>query len=614
MAIAEHESDCETEQASANLEPIAFRCNICNSDVTAPRNLLRRGGRESGWAEHNSCPVCGSTVRWRSIIHVLSMELFGKSLPVAEFPVRFDIKGLGLSDWDGYAVPLARHLDYRNTCYHREPKLDITCPPPEFEGAFDFVISSDVFEHVPPPVDRAFAGLHKVLKPGGLVIFSAPYDDAGPAVEHFPDLNCYEIVEINGRPLLRNTTRDGVQQEFTDLVFHGGPGATLEMRQFSKESIIAGFREAGFFDIKFHDVSCSEHGILWEENKAVPVAARLAPVGSAPRTESSDSTWAEARNVILQCAQQEENRFRIAELIAELLPDFIWPPNFERFFPFWEQYGFHVTPVHFYQPIPNTSELPATLWQSESKLPGVEMNDPAQLYLLEEVFPQFRDEYDRFPTAPTARPHEFYFENPMFSGTDALALYCMVRHFQPRRIVEVGSGFSSLVSAQALQKNGSGGLTCIEPYPSEVLQNGFPGLTKLVPTKVQEVALETFLELEDRDILFIDSSHVVQIGGDVNYLFLEVLPRLAPGVVVQVHDIFLPLHGRKDWVMEQYRFWTEQDLLQAFLAFNSEFEVLLCNSYLSRRYMPQMQETFPNSPWWGGGSFWMQRKSVARGA
>ncbi len=604
MAIAEHEAVSETESALPDSESIAFRCNICNSDVSAPREEFRR--------ETRSCPVCRSTVRWRSIVHALSLELFGKSLSIVDFPVRPDIAGIGLTDWEGYAVPLARRLNYRNTYYHQEPKVDITCPPPELEGAFDFVIASDVFEHIPPPVALGFEGLKKLLKPGGVVIFSVPYEP-GPAIEHFPDLYRYEIDENDGRYTLKNVTRDGVEQAFTDLIFHGGPGATLEMRQFSPESVVAGFQEAGFREIAFHNAPCPEHGIYWNIDIAVPIAARLGQADSTPPATTVDNVWEGARNVIVHYARHEENRVRVAELIAELLNDYIWPPEFEKFFPFWEERGFHVTPVHFYQPIPNTREIPAALWQAESQMPGVDMNEAGQLHLLREVFPRFQEEYDRFPTEPTERPYEFYFNNPMFAGTDALALYCMVRHFRPQRIVEVGSGFSSLVSAQALQKNGSGGLTCIEPYPSGVLRDGFPGLTKLIPSKVQNVPLETFSELEDRDILFIDSSHVVQIGGDVNYLFLEVLPRLAPGVVVQVHDIFLPLHGREDWVMEQYRFWTEQDLLQAFLVFNSEYEVLLSNSYLSRRYHAQMQHTFPKSPWWGGGSFWMRRKP-ARGA
>jgi hypothetical protein len=129
---------------------------------------------------------------------------------------------------------------------------------------------------------------------------------------------------------------------------------------------------------------------------------------------------------------------------------------------------------------------------------------------------------------------------------------------------------------------------------------------------VEDVGVETFEQLQARDVLFIDSSHVVRIGGDVTYLFLEVLPRLQPGVVIHVHDIFFPGDYPRDWVVEQFRFWSEQYLLQAFLAFNSAFEVLLCNGYLQSKYAPVLRATFARSPWWGGGSFWMRR--IAAGA
>jgi hypothetical protein len=101
----------------------------------------------------------------------------------------------------------------------------------------------------------------------------------------------------------------------------------------------------------------------------------------------------------------------------------------------------------------------------------------------------------------------------------------------------------------------------------------------------------------------------VKIGGDVNYLFLEVLPRLKPGVIVHVHDIFLPFEYRRDWVLDKFRFWTEQYLLQAFLTFNSEFEVLMANYYLSRYHQEQLKAIFPNLSRWIGGSLWMRRKS-----
>jgi len=236
------------------------------------------------------------------------------------------------------------------------------------------------------------------------------------------------------------------------------------------------------------------------------------------------------------------------------------------------------------------------------------MNDEVQLRLLQESFPRFKHEYDQFPMEPSDRPYEFYFNNPFFNGIDALVLYCMVRHFQPTLVIEVGSGFSSRVSAQAALRNGHTKLFCVEPHPDAMLASGFQGLTSLVPKKVQEVGLDFFEQLGAGDILFIDSSHVVRCGGDVNYLFLEVLPRLNPGVIVHVHDIFFPKEYPKFWVKERLRFWNEQYLLQAFLSFNSEYEVLLCNSYLNHQYKEAIQTTFPNSPGGGSGSFWMRRK------
>ena len=117
----------------------------------------------------------------------------------------------------------------------------------------------------------------------------------------------------------------------------------------------------------------------------------------------------------------------------------------------------------------------------------------------------------------------------------------MVRHFQPRLIIEVGSGFSSLIVGEAIAKNNNSALICIEPFPQEFLREGFPGLHSLIEKQVEDIELEFFSQLGSGDILFIDSSHTVKIGGDVNYLFLEVLPRLKPGVIVHVHDIFFPL-------------------------------------------------------------------------
>jgi predicted O-methyltransferase YrrM len=295
----------------------------------------------------------------------------------------------------------------------------------------------------------------------------------------------------------------------------------------------------------------------------------------------------------------------LSQFIATVLPGCTRSERFREIFSLWERRGFHVTPVHFYQPIPDTQSLPETLWDRPSELVGIDMNDAVQLDLLRNHFPKFRDEYQNFPAelSPSQRR--------LFRDTDVLVAYCMVRHFQPRLIIEVGSGFSSLVLAQAAAKNKNSTLICIDPFPAELVRNGrIPASQSLIEAKVQDLEVDFFSQLNSGDILFIDSSHTVKIGGDVNYLFLEVLPRLNPGVIVHVHDIFFPFEYRRDWVMEELRFWTEQYLLQAFLTFNPEFEVLLANYSLSRYHEEHLRATFPHLRRWIGGSFWMRRKPI----
>jgi len=297
---------------------------------------------------------------------------------------------------------------------------------------------------------------------------------------------------------------------------------------------------------------------------------------------------------------------RFVEAVIPRCLNATFPELFRR----WERRGFHVTPVNFYQPIPETGSLPETLWNRLSELHGIDMNDAVQLDLLRNQFPRFRHEYEQIPVEPTGEPGRFHCNNDLFGGADALVAYCMIRHFQPRLIIEVGSGFSSLIAAEAIAKNKNSALICIEPFPQDFLRQGFPGLRSLIEKKVEEIDLEFFSQLSCGDILFIDSSHTVKIRGDVNYLFLELLPRLKPGVIVHVHDIFFPFDYPRDWVMDELRFWSEQYLLQAFLSFNSEFEVLIANHYLAHYYLEDFKQTFPHSPSWSKGSFWMRRKAL----
>ena len=280
--LVAHDSDCAIYElaparaaagASFPSSVVNFLCNICGSENVVPPARLEREAR--------SCSGCGSSVRLRAVIHVLSTELFGRSLPLLEFPQRKDLVGAGMTDPDGYAMGLARTFSYTNTYYHQEPRLDITAPGVPWEGSLDFLICSEVFEHVPPPVSLAFDNLRRIMKPGGVVVFTVPYTKADRTVEHFPDLCEYRIAVENGRHVLRNRTRDGREQAFERLVFHGGPGETLEMRVFGEADLVREFRRAGFAEVKVYREPCAEYGIYWRSDEGLPVSARVA--ASTPR-------------------------------------------------------------------------------------------------------------------------------------------------------------------------------------------------------------------------------------------------------------------------------------------------------------------------------------------
>lgn len=218
--------------------PIAFRCNCCGAFSRTPLEELQREG--------GSCPGCSSTPRWRSVVHALSLTLFGESLALPDFPVRRDIRGVGLTDWDGYAVGLAARLGYLNTYYHAEPRLDIAHPDPGWLGTLDFIIASDVYEHVEPPVVEGFASARRLLRPGGALIVTVPYTRQPETLEHFPELHRWQVIEEEGGHVLLNTTAEGHRQRFERLVFHGGAGTTLEMRLFSLAGLVRSLEEAGF--------------------------------------------------------------------------------------------------------------------------------------------------------------------------------------------------------------------------------------------------------------------------------------------------------------------------------------------------------------------------------
>ncbi len=268
---------------------------------------------------------------------------------------------------------------------------------------------------------------------------------------------------------------------------------------------------------------------------------------------------------------------------------------------------------HFYSPIVNAAEIAAQadrIWPAEPEVLGMDFNDASHERILNEVFPRHIAAYD-YPELLDESPDltQFYTQNSQFSWLDARTLFVLLLEWKPKRFVEVGSGFSTLLAADVNRRHldNSIDITCIEPYPREFLRQGIPGITQLLEQKVQDVPLAEFEKLQTGDILFLDSSHVAKTGSDVNYLYFEVLPRLAAGVLVHIHDIFLPHDYPREWVFVNNRSWNEQYLLRALLMHSTAFKVRFGCSYAHWRFPERVREALSNGHSYAGGSFWMQR-------
>lgn len=259
---------------------------------------------------------------------------------------------------------------------------------------------------------------------------------------------------------------------------------------------------------------------------------------------------------------------------------------FGRGFTFFEKFGLHVLPIHFYSPVPDTRVLRQTRnrWYKEGEFRGVDFDLQGELALLQQLA-YHRAEYNELPSLKQLADKQL---GEGYGEVESHLLYAMIRHYKPRLIVEVGSGVSTLFSVKALSQNKlvdgvNSKITCIEPYARPALYT-LKGECEIsiIEKPVQDIELAFFENLGENDVLFIDSSHISKIDSDVNYLFLEVLPRLKPGVIVHIHDILFPYPTPDPdlWVFRAHQFWSEAALVQAFLTYNSAFKILMCSSYL----------------------------------
>lgn len=218
----------------------------------------------------------------------------------------------------------------------------------------------------------------------------------------------------------------------------------------------------------------------------------------------------------------------------------------------------------------------------------------------------YTPEFD-FPEHPTADDGIYHRRNDFFCDNDGFVLYSLLRQLNPRRVIEIGSGYSTKLIAAAMAKNGrpDARVTCIEPYRADVIRN--LNVERHV-TPLQEMDLSMFQELAYGDVLFVDSSHVVKPYGDVTLIFAHILPRLARGVWVHFHDIFLPHDYPASWMVQQRHSYTEQYMLSAFLAHNGAWEVQFAvNAFCHRVGISQVQRE-AGLLHESGGSFWIRRR------
>ncbi len=266
--------------------------------------------------------------------------------------------------------------------------------------------------------------------------------------------------------------------------------------------------------------------------------------------------------------------------------------------------GLQVVPKTYYSPIPDLDALPADVFDRRSELRGIRFDLDEQVAWIERHLAEAMREF------ATGSSGAYTVDNASYGRVGADLLHGVVRGLKPRRIVELGSGHSTLIMAAAAERNRAEGaeteLRTFDPYPS-VAKPGLPGLAALEAVRAQDVPLEVFTSLEQGDVLFVDTTHTVKLDSDVNRIVLDILPALPPGVLVHVHDIFLPYEYPRQWPEESGFHWAEQYLLQAFLAGNSGFEVLAATFALCRDRPDAMARLAPTwKPGAEASAFWFR--------
>jgi predicted O-methyltransferase YrrM len=266
---------------------------------------------------------------------------------------------------------------------------------------------------------------------------------------------------------------------------------------------------------------------------------------------------------------------------------------------------------HYSSPIPSEEDIEQeteALIDVNHRIPGIDLNDENQKQRLLEYLPFYKEL--PFPFSKTSE-FRYYYDNVWFGYSDAIFLYCFLRYQKPRAIIEIGSGYSSAVMLDTIDRffNESPKLTFVEPYPDRLrnlLNKNDLNYVRLIEKPIQKCDVEIFSGLASGDLVFIDSSHVSKYKSDLNFLMFEVLPQVPVGAFVHFHDIFFPFEYPLDW-LENGKYWNENYLLRAFLTNNDSWEIVFFNHYLNLKYKDVIDESFPLCSKNAGGSIYLRK-------
>lgn len=272
---------------------------------------------------------------------------------------------------------------------------------------------------------------------------------------------------------------------------------------------------------------------------------------------------------------------------------------------------FGVMPIrdHYYQPLVFPNKHLKRGFDLKRQLPGIDFKINGQLQFLNTL--DFRDELLKIPIE-YSQSSDFYFHNGSFEAGDSEMLYNIIRYYKPRKIIEIGSGNSTRITLRASKLNRSENhdidIICIEPYEQPWLEN--VSEINVIRKKVEDVPFSEFESLNENDILFIDSSHIIRPNGDVLFEFLELLPKLNKGVIIHIHDIYSPRDYSEEIIFDKRFMWNEQYLLEAFLSFNDHFEIICALNYLKRNHFTELSKACPileMEPNADPASFWIRK-------